>query len=273
MDYNKLSQKIKEKIENCKDINSKKQMTEMLGVFHEFRNNNSGNEKDEKNEYFNYVKKIEQITKKTDEILQGECILEQSDKDRLKVEFGLDTKLMEIVKLPFYWRDVMKNSKLRWGPKDDFLLEDLSSVDVLTKMDKVSHATESVEIIFNFDHSKNDKAKFLDDKLFVKIIFKMDELSRIENSGSINWTKDVNELGGNSEHKGKGETIQVFESILDIFTTKENEIKDEEPIVVGQIDREEVEKIVDEMVNVVSFSLEYYLGVNPGDEDDQGDFD
>ena len=112
---------------------------------------------------------------------------------------------------------------------------------------------------------------------YSKIIFKNDELLTIENS-KINWKDQKNPLNDN----GKAGGIQVTESLLDIFTTKdfsiEDDLEDESPEneeQIGQIDREEMEKMIDELVNVVSFSLEYYLGVNPSDDEDfdEDDFD
>ena len=273
-DDSRLVKELEQLISNTKDIPKRKKMVQLLRQFTFFLHNNDECSIKEKEEYFKYVKEVENYTRRADELLEGGKAFNVEEIQRVKDIFGVDISGMQNLPIPGYWRDVMKNAKFRWGPLDDLLLETLARVDVHTKLNPETRTTEFVEVKFVFDPLRGEERLFSDDELWVRIIFKSDELQMVENS-KVAWKNAKNPLTKDE----KAGAVQVKLSILDLFTTKdfsieddleENENSDEQ---IGQIDREEMERMVDEMVNVVSFSLEYYLGVQPADDDDEDDFD
>jgi hypothetical protein len=266
---------LEEQIKQTKDIAKRKKMVQLYRQFTFFIQNNDECSVKEKDEYFKYVKQVEDFTRRSDKLLEGGCQFSADEIQRVKAVFNVDISKLQNLTIPGYWRDVMKNANVRWGPLDEELLETLLRVDVHTKLNPENRTTEFVEFKFVFDPIGKQLRAFSDDNLWVRIIFKNDELSLIENS-KINWKDSKNPLNEN----GKAGGVQTKQSILDLFTTKdfslEDDVEEEEHSTsdepIGQIDREEMEKMIDELVNVVSFSLEYYLGVQPVEEDED-DFD
>jgi hypothetical protein len=270
----RLVKELEQKISKEKDIPLRKKMVQLLRQFTFFIQNNDDCSIKEKEEYFKYVQEVEKYTQRADELLEGGKTFNVEEIQRVKDIFGVDISNMQNIPIPGYWRDVMKNAKVRWGPLDDNLLDTLSRVDVHTKLNPDTRTTEFVEVKFVFNPERRQERGFEDDNLWVRIIFKSDELQKVENS-KINWKEGKNPLNEDSKAGG----VQVKNSLLDLFTTKDFSIEDEleedtenGDEQIGQIDREDMERMVDELVNVVSFSLEYYLGVQPLDEDDD-DFD
>ena len=273
-DEARVQKELEELISKTTDITKRKKMIQLLRQFTFFIQNNDECSKQEKEEYFKYVKEVENYTRRADELLEGGKQFTAEEVHRVKDIFKVDISGMQNLPIPGYWREVLKNANIRWGPMDFELFKTLHRIDVHTKLNSENRTTEFVELKFVFDLDKKEQCLFEDENLWVRIIFKNDELLTVENSG-IKWKNSRNPLNDGCLAGGN----QIKESLLDIFTTKDFSIEDdleEETVAneeqVGQIDREDMEKMVDELVNVISFSLEYYLGVNPVDEDED-DFD
>ena len=274
-DY-RILKELESLIEKTSTIPERKKIVQLYRQFTFFLQNNDECSAKEKDEYFKYVKQVEEYTKRSDALLEGGQVFSPEEVQRVKVLFDTDISKLQNIPIHGYWRDVMRNANVRWGPLDDELLETLARVDVHTKLNPENRNTEFVELKFVFDANDAHMREFANDNLWVRIIFKNDELSVVENS-KIEWKDSKNPLN----EDGKAAGVQIKNSILDLFTTKdfsiEDEVEDEDNVngeeQIGQIDREDMEKMVDELVNVVSFSLEYFLGVQPVDEDDEDDFD
>ena len=150
-------------------------------------------------------------------------------------------------------------------------------------------------------------------KLWVKTVYDEEILKRIECSGIdwfvgknplINFeSKEKNMKKFENQKKTSGDQNmdieeedkqmqneedepdkKIYESILDIFDDdthfqkiiekwKKEANKGEPEQEMFHMNRQEIERIVDEMGNVVAFSLEYYLGIMPQMEEDDFDND
>lgn len=132
--------------------------------------------------------------------------------------------------------------------------------------------------------------------LWVRTLYNQEILKGIECSG-INWVSENPLIGQNENKKDANENKntdydkdlenKVYESFLDLFDEKCHFLSDKKPENIKKNEtlddnqdpkmfhmiNQEIERIVDEMGNVVAFSLEYYLGIVPQIEFDDFDND
>jgi len=222
------------------------------------------------------------ITTESDKIIEGDRKANDNELEQVKEFLNEGEEINDADNdsqaIPDYWLKCFQHKNIYISEEDESILKNIKNLDIQTKNDDANKVKESTTLILKFKENEY----FSNSELKVCINYKNDEPEKSVGS-SIEWKEGKCPMEKKitkkqkSKKTGKTRTVEKTEKQRSFFDLFEDCVADEIEDL-GLADEEgaaaldkmnvwEASDILESIMEVAPYSLEYYLDCNHEDED------